>query len=90
MGGLGAALRNCVEKYNRAAGSLEARVLPTARRFKELGVSAKEEIAPLEPLSNHPPRTRVRTGGKTARQLATTEIVLGATCIGGTTRVSGE
>ena len=54
MGGLGAALRNCVEKYNRAAGSLEARVLPTARRFKELGVSAKEEIAPLEPLQTIP------------------------------------
>ena len=54
MGGLGAALRNCVEKYNRAAGSLEARVLPTVRRFKELGVSAKEEIAPLEPLQTIP------------------------------------
>jgi DNA recombination protein RmuC len=47
---LGAALRNCVEKYNRAAGSLESRVLPAARRFKELGVSAKEEIGALEPL----------------------------------------
>jgi DNA recombination protein RmuC len=50
MGGLGAALRNCVEKYNRAAGSLEARVLPSARKFKELGVSAKEEIGTLEQL----------------------------------------
>jgi DNA recombination protein RmuC len=54
MGGLGAALRNCVEKYNRAAGSLESRVLPTARRFKELGVSAKEEIPILEPLETIP------------------------------------
>jgi len=54
MGGLGAALRNCVDKYNRAAGSLESRVLPTVRRFKELGVSAKEEIAPLEPIETIP------------------------------------
>jgi len=54
MGGLGAALKSCVEKYNRAVGSLESRVLPTARRFKELGVSAKEEIAPLEPLETIP------------------------------------
>jgi DNA recombination protein RmuC len=54
IGGLGAALRNCVEKYNRAAGSLELRVLPTARRFKELGVSVKEEIPALEPLKTVP------------------------------------
>ena len=54
IGGLGAALRNCVEKYNRAVGSLELRVMPAARRFKELGVSAKEEIAPLEPLATIP------------------------------------
>jgi DNA recombination protein RmuC len=54
IGSLGAALRNCVEKYNRAAGSFEARVLPAARRFKELGVSAKEEIVALEPLENIP------------------------------------
>jgi DNA recombination protein RmuC len=54
MSGLGAALRNCVEKYNRAAGSLESRVLPSARRFKELGVSVKEEILTLEPLETIP------------------------------------
>jgi DNA recombination protein RmuC len=51
---LGAALRICVEKYNRTAGSLESRVLPAARRFKELGVSAKEEIVALEPLETIP------------------------------------
>ncbi|HJU10383.1 MAG TPA: DNA recombination protein RmuC [Candidatus Binataceae bacterium] len=54
IGALGAALRNCVEKYNRAAASLESRVLPAARRFKELGVTAKEEIAALEPLDTIP------------------------------------
>ncbi len=54
MSGLGTALKNCVEKYNRAVGSLELRVLASARRFKELGVSAKVEIAPLEPLETLP------------------------------------
>ena len=57
MGGLGAALRTCVEKYNRAAGSLESRVLPAARRLKDLGVSTKEEIALLEPLESIPRET---------------------------------
>jgi DNA recombination protein RmuC len=54
IGGVGAALRSCVEKYNRAAGALETRVLPAARRFKELGISAKEEIASLESLATFP------------------------------------
>ena len=52
--GLGASLTNCVEKYNRAVGSLETRVLSSARRFKELGVSAKTEIAELEPIETTP------------------------------------
>jgi DNA recombination protein RmuC len=52
--GMGAALKNCVEKYNRAVGSLESRVLPAARRFKELGVGPKEEIIALEPLETIP------------------------------------
>ncbi|HUF87926.1 MAG TPA: DNA recombination protein RmuC [Thermohalobaculum sp.] len=38
MDRLGAALRSSVERYNRAVGSLEGRVLPTARRFEGLGV----------------------------------------------------
>lgn len=38
MDKLGSALRSSVERYNRAVGSLEGRVLPTARRFEGLGV----------------------------------------------------
>jgi DNA recombination protein RmuC len=36
------ALDRAVDSYNRTVGSLESRVLATARRFKELGVTAEE------------------------------------------------
>lgn len=47
-------LQRTVESYNRAVGSLESRVLVSARRFKELGASARGDIAILEPIDNFP------------------------------------
>jgi DNA recombination protein RmuC len=52
MGGhverLGSRLEKAVEAYNETVGSLEARVLPAARRFPELGVPAKSELPELK------------------------------------------
>lgn len=46
---LGLNLRQAGAAYDRFIGSLDSRVLVTARRFKELGVTATRDIPELEP-----------------------------------------
>jgi DNA recombination protein RmuC len=48
-------LTRSVESYNKAIGSLESRVLVTARRLKDMGVTAPEELPELETI-DHTPR----------------------------------
>jgi DNA recombination protein RmuC len=47
---VGKGLDRAVESYNKAVGSMESRVLVSARKFTELGPAVTDEIAELEPI----------------------------------------
>jgi len=47
---VGTGLDRAVESYNKAVGSMESRVLVSARKFAELGASVAEDIPELEPI----------------------------------------
>jgi DNA recombination protein RmuC len=47
---VGRGLETAVRSYNETVGSLETRVLPSARKFKEHGISPAAELAPLNVL----------------------------------------
>jgi DNA recombination protein RmuC len=45
---VGGSLGVAVRSFNDAVGSFQSRVMPTARRFRELGVGGKQELRDLE------------------------------------------
>ncbi|HEY7672142.1 MAG TPA: DNA recombination protein RmuC [Gammaproteobacteria bacterium] len=51
---LGKALADGVKAYNASVGSLERRVLPSARRFTELGVQPRRALAELKAVEELP------------------------------------
>jgi DNA recombination protein RmuC len=56
---LGRRLDSAVQAYNQTVGSLERRVLVSARRFTEHGIQSSKELAELAPVdkSTQPPQT---------------------------------
>lgn len=47
-------LERAVKSYNNAVGSLEARLLPSSRKFKGLGVTSADEIPEIAPVEVAP------------------------------------
>lgn len=50
MARLGRSLDSGIDTFNKAVGSFDTRILPSARKFVELGISAKKEVAELNPV----------------------------------------
>ncbi|HET9488225.1 MAG TPA: DNA recombination protein RmuC [Methylomirabilota bacterium] len=51
---VGRALKRATEAFNQAVGSMETRVLPAARKFRDLGAATGGEIPPLEVVDQQP------------------------------------
>jgi len=54
VGDIGKGLEKANTSYNSAVGSMEARVLPAVRRFKDLGAATGSEMPPLSPVDTKP------------------------------------
>ncbi len=60
---VGKGLDRALESYNKGVGSLEARVLVTARKFKERGAISGEEIETIEPIDKSARALSLDEGG---------------------------
>ena len=59
---LGERLQKATESYNKAMGSLESRVLVSARRFEELQAAPTDQAIPvLEPIETQPRKLEVNS-----------------------------
>ena len=45
---VGKSLDSSVSHFNKAVGSFDSRILPSARKFNEMGISSKETLSPIE------------------------------------------
>lgn len=65
---VGRSLARATAAYNKSVGSMESRVLPAARRFRELGAATGAEIPSLEAIDEQP---RELTAPEYSRQFET-------------------
>ena len=49
---LGNSLNSSVEHFNKTVGSLERQVIPSGKRFLDMGIRAKEELESIQPIDN--------------------------------------
>jgi DNA recombination protein RmuC len=45
---LGRSLENSVRSFNQAVGSFDSRILPSARKFTELGITSRKEVPEID------------------------------------------
>ncbi|HLA13006.1 MAG TPA: DNA recombination protein RmuC [Pyrinomonadaceae bacterium] len=73
---VGRGLDRALDSYNKGVGSFEARVLVTARKFKERGAISGDEIEPLEPIDKAARALALDEGGLFPDIVAGEETVL--------------
>lgn len=62
---LGNAIEKSVAAYNRTIGSMESRILPSVRKFRELGVTGAVEIPVLDQIDQKPRKLSLLPEDKT-------------------------
>jgi DNA recombination protein RmuC len=72
---LGDKIGKATDAYNKVIGSMESRILPAARRFRDLGAGTGEEIPTLEPVDR---TIRQLNANDVPRQLDAGDITRGA------------
>ncbi len=60
---LGSTLGRSVEHYNKAVGSFDSRILPSARRFSDMGLRARKEMVEPQPVDRMPREVRDNDNG---------------------------
>ena len=52
LGKMGKSLNSSVQHFNKAASSFDTRVIPSVRKFSEMGISAKKDVGSLEQIEH--------------------------------------
>jgi len=56
---IGKGLDKAVDSYNKGVKSIESRVLVTARKFKDLGITSEKEIKSIDVIERTPQMVQV-------------------------------